>query len=213
MKLFLDLQIFIIMKIIISELQYKKLISNTWLKESVESETETGIKDFGAVYKDCYPTIFRQVCLKYANNDYDLAQDFCQDGFIKAYQKKEQFTVTNPCAWISSIVRNNAIDELRKLNRQGKKIDLDKTNLGAYDVDMDDDNDEFYSQKYSAEDLKAAIATLKPGYKGVFTKYYLEDKPHQQVADELGINIGTSKSNSFKAKKKVLDYLKNLKRD
>ena len=209
----MNLQIFIIMKIIISESQYNKLISNIWLKESVESETETGITDFEGVYKDCYPTIFKQVCLKYSNNDYEQAQDFCQDGFIKAYQKKEQFTGTNPCAWISSIVRNNAIDELRKLNRQGKKIDLDKTNLGAYDANMDDDNDEFYSQKYSADDLRAAIETLKPGYRGVFTKYYLEDKPHQQVADELGINIGTSKSNSFKAKKKVLDYLKKLKRD
>lgn len=183
------------------------------IKESVETEVSPGIEDFEMVYKDCYPVIFKQICLRYSDGDYEQAQDFCQDGFVRAFQKKEQFVGTNYCGWVSTIVRNSIIDELRKQNRRGKKVDIDKTNLGSYDVNPDDNEDEFYSQKYSTEDLRAAIDTLKPGYKSVFVKYFLEDKPHNQVADELGINVGTSKSNAFKARKKVLDYLKNLKRD
>jgi RNA polymerase sigma-70 factor (ECF subfamily) len=202
------------MKIIISELQYKKLISNDRIKESVEPEIETSSINFDVVYKDCYPKIFKQICLRYSDGDYEKAQDYCQDGFIRAYQKQEQFTGTNVCGWISSIMRNYIIDEIRKENRRGTKVNIDKVKLGSYDIDMGDDlGDEFYSKKYSPDDVKAAIDDLSPQYKNVFIKYYVEGLPHQQIADELGINAGTSKSNAFKARKNVLDYLKNLKRD
>ncbi len=43
----------------------------------------------------------------------------------------------------------------------------------------------------------------------VFRKYYIEQMSHQEIADELGINIGTSKSNLHKAKKKIINKLKN----
>ena len=200
------------MKIIISELQYKKLISNDRVKESVEPEIETRSIDFDVVYKDCYPKIFKQICLRYSDGDYEKAQDYCQGGFIRAYQKQGQFTGTNVCGWIGSLMRNYIIDELRKEKRGGTRVSIDKTNLGSYDMD-DDMDDEFYSKKYSPDDVKAAIDDLSPKYKNVFIKYYVEGLPHQQIADELGINAGTSKSNAFKARKNVLDYLKNLKRD
>jgi len=213
--IFLNLQVFIIMKIIISELQYKKLISNDRVKESVEPEIETRSIDFAKVYSDCYPKVFSQICLKYSDGDYEKAQDYCQDGFVKAYQKQGQFTGTNVCGWISSLMRNHIIDEMRKEKRGGFRVSLDKTKLGSYDVDTNDDDndDEFYSKKYSPKDIQAAISTLSPKYKEIFVKYYMDDMQHQEIADELGINVGTSKSNLFKAKKNVLDYLKNLKRD
>jgi RNA polymerase sigma-70 factor (ECF subfamily) len=199
------------MKIIISELQYKKLISNDRVKESVEPEMETRSIDFDVVCKDCYPKIFKQICLRYSDGDYEKAQDYCQGGFIRAYQKQGQFTGTNVCGWIGSLMRNYIIDEMRKEKRGGTRVNIDKINLGSYDMD-DDMDDEVYSKKYSPDDVKAAIDDLSPKYKNVFIKYYVEDLPHQQIADELGINVGTSKSNAFKARKKVLDYLKNLKR-
>ena len=213
--IFLNLQVFIIMKIIISELQFKKLISNDRVKESVEPEIETRSIDFAKVYSDCYPKVFSQICLKYSDGDYEKAQDYCQDGFVKAYQKQGQFTGTNVCGWISSLMRNHIIDEMRKEKRGGFRVSLDKTKLGSYDVDTNDDDndDEFYSKKYSPKDIQAAISTLSPKYKEIFVKYYMDDMQHQEIADELGINVGTSKSNLFKAKKNVLDYLKNLKRD
>lgn len=210
----MDLQVFIIMKIIISESQYKNLIS--YSSKSIEESTdvsETKPLDFTKVYSDCYPKIFNRICLQYANGNYEQAQDYCQDGFFRAYQKQNQFTGNNVCGWISSVMRNYIIDELRKEKRRGNRVSLDKTNLGSYDVDIDDDGDEFYSKKYSPEDVRAAIDSLSPKYKDIFTKYYMDDMQHQEIADELGINVGTSKSNLFKAKKNVLDYLKNLKRD
>jgi RNA polymerase sigma-70 factor (ECF subfamily) len=193
-----------------------KLLSLKGIKESVEDVegVETKSLDFAKVYSDCYPKVFGQICLRYSDGDYEKAQDYCQDGFVKAYQKQGQFTGTNVCAWISSLMRNHIIDEMRKEKREGFRVSLDKTKLGSYDVDTnDDDNDEFYSKKYSPKDIQAAISTLSPKYKEIFVKYYMDDMQHQEIADELGINVGTSKSNLFKAKKNVLDYLKNLKRD
>lgn len=182
------------------------------LKESTETEA-IGISDFDVAYKECYPKIFKHICLNYAKEDYEVAQDFCQDGFIKAYQKREQFSGKNPCAWISQVVRNNILDELRKIKRQGFKKNIETIGIGTYDVPDDEIGSELYSSKYSEADIKAAVDSLSPKYRDVFIKYYVEGLQHDEVADELGINIGTSKSNAFKARNKVLDYLKSLKRD
>ena len=40
--------------------------------------------------------------------------------------------------------------------------------------------------------------------------FFFEDMSHQEIADELGISEGTSKSNLFKAKAKIKQYLINL---
>jgi RNA polymerase sigma-70 factor (ECF subfamily) len=57
------------------------------------------------------------------------------------------------------------------------------------------------------EDVVAAMQQLSPAYQMVFNLYVMENYPHQDIADKLGINIGTSKSNLSKARvnmKKIL---------
>ena len=63
---------------------------------------------------------------------------------------------------------------------------------------------------FSSSDIKKAIDTLSPMYKKIFNMYYFDDMTHQEIANELGINDGTSKSNLFKAKARVKTYLENL---
>jgi RNA polymerase sigma factor (sigma-70 family) len=48
---------------------------------------------------------------------------------------------------------------------------------------------------------------LSPAYKMVFNLYAIENYTHQEVAEILDINIGTSKSNYAKAKQKVREIL------
>ena len=43
----------------------------------------------------------------------------------------------------------------------------------------------------------------------VFKMYYLQSMQHQEIAEELDINVGTSKSNLHKAKNKIINKLKN----
>ena len=58
------------------------------------------------------------------------------------------------------------------------------------------------------EYLEKAIQRLPDGYRAVFVLIEVEGYKHQEVADMLGITVGTSKSQLFYAKKKLRDYLK-----
>ena len=51
-----------------------------------------------------------------------------------------------------------------------------------------------------AEVALEAISKLSPAYRTVFNLFVLEDFTHREIAEMLGINEGTSKSNLAKAK-------------
>ena len=51
------------------------------------------------------------------------------------------------------------------------------------------------------------VQFLSPAYRTVFNMYIVDGFTHQEIADELKINIGTSKSNLAKAKQKLKKML------
>jgi RNA polymerase sigma-70 factor (ECF subfamily) len=178
------------MKIIITESQYNTIINEGF--------------DFDSVYKSLYPKMLNQVCLRYSNGDRDKADDYCQLGFIKVHEKMGMYDGTGSIeGWIRRIITNTIIDELRKEKRGPKKKEVD--------FDRQDFEDESPEEPlYSLSDIKRAMETLPPGYRKVFDMYYFQDMSHQEIADELGINDGTSKSNLFKAKAKIKSFLEDL---
>ena len=58
------------------------------------------------------------------------------------------------------------------------------------------------------EDLLNLIRKLPMAYRTVFNLYAIEGYKHEEIAEMLDINVGTSKSNYHKAKKKLQDLLK-----
>jgi RNA polymerase sigma-70 factor (ECF subfamily) len=56
--------------------------------------------------------------------------------------------------------------------------------------------------------LDNAIAQLPPGYRSVFVLHDVEGYEHEEVADLLGVSVGTSKSQLHKARLKLRDLLK-----
>lgn len=142
------------------------------------------------------------VCYRYAR-DHDEAQDIAHEGFIRVFDKLKSFKNTGSLeGWIRRIVVNNAIDYVRAK----KKLvfdNEDETVLGnIYDEEYDliDSN---LAKKMKAELVTELIQKLSPAYKTVFSLYVLEDYSHKDVADALGISVGTSKSNLAKAKMKL----------
>ncbi len=71
-----------------------------------------------------------------------------------------------------------------------------------------DDNEEFLNNYYTddilsqieADDLMRLIQNLPPAYKMVFNLYVFEGLKHKEIAEQLGITEGTSKSNLYEAK-------------
>jgi len=165
--------------------------------------------DFSAAYEELYPKVFRSICMKYSNGDREKAQDFCQNGFIKAYQKRNMYKGESLAGWISTIIRNNILDELRKEKIRPKSSSYDFGRLDTGEEEYDD----LFMGKYTEKDIQDAMNTLSPAYQDTFRMYYFDDMSHQEIANKLGTSEGTSKSNLFKAKAKIKNYLEKLKRD
>jgi RNA polymerase sigma-70 factor (ECF subfamily) len=151
---------------------------------------------------DRYSGEMFKVCLMYAH-DYDQASDLLQEGFLKVFQNLHKYESHGRLGgWIRRLVVNVCIDHYRSdkwvKNRQG----LDE--LGDHKLEIADTFDP--GKIYERDDFLRVIKGLPEGYSVILNLYFLEDMGHAEIAGKLGITVGTSKSQLFKAKR----YLKKL---
>lgn len=149
------------------------------------------------LYKQFYGKMFA-VCCRYVKNQ-DEAKDLLQEGFIKVFEKLSNYNNKGSFeGWVRRIMVNNAIDHFRKSKNIFTSID-EKIQIKDENDNMAEEDDSLFS-KFKANDLIAAIQKLSPAYQTVFNLYVVEGYSHQDIADELNISVGTSKSNLAKAK-------------
>lgn len=140
------------------------------------------------------------VCMRYTNN-IDQAQDLVQEGFIKVFDNLHKYKHDGSFeGWVRRIFVNNAIDSFRK-----KKQDHILPDNDFRLMNLADDTDEHAFMDKEVKEIEpkhvmAAMQQLTPAYQMVFNLYVMENLSHQDIADKLGINIGTSKSNLSKAR-------------
>jgi RNA polymerase sigma-70 factor (ECF subfamily) len=100
---------------------------------------------------------------------------------------------------VRRIIVNTAIDSIRKSKKNPFLSDQD-TDFKQEAVDEMVEKEELEFKTLKAEVALEAISKLSPAYRTVFNLFVLEDFSHREIAEILGINEGTSKSNLAKAK-------------
>ena len=138
-------------------------------------------------YKDAMYTVAYRI-----TGDFDLANDALQDGFINIFRGLPKFRRESTLgAWIKKIIVRAALKRIRNL----KPIEtLNEEHTGGL-IDWGD--------HLQAEYLEKAIMALPDGYRSVFVMIEVEGYSHKEVAENLDISVGTSKSQLFYAKKKL----------
>lgn len=128
--------------------------------------------------------------------DFESANDVLQEAFVKIFRALHKFRQESTLgAWIKTIVVRTA---LSKIKRQPSFEQLEEKHTKNL-VDWGD-----YLQ---AEYLEKAIQSLPEGYRAVFVLIEVEGYAHKEVAEMLGISVGTSKSQLFYAKKRLRKIL------
>ncbi|MEA1875158.1 MAG: RNA polymerase sigma factor [Bacteroidota bacterium] len=154
-----------------------------------------------ALYETLYPKMLG-VCLRYSRDTLE-AEDFVQDGFIKVFDKIKSFNFKGSLeGWVRRLIVNNCIDEIRRKRKMyfeyGEESHINNLKDESYD---ELENEKLL--KLQADRIVELIQKLTPGYQTVFNLYVVEDLTHKQIADLLDVNVGTSKSNYAKAKRKL----------
>ncbi len=131
------------------------------------------------------------VCKRYAGSKED-AQDYLQDGFIRVFDKIGTFQHNGSLeGWIRRVIVHTCLNHLRS-----RKLYLDvPENAPIKDVNAPDALNEM-----SEQELLLLINKLPAGYRTVFNMYAIDGYDHAEIADALGINEGTSRSQLAKAR-------------
>ena len=128
------------------------------------------------------------VCLRYIKNR-DEAEDVLQEGFLLVFQKLSQFKAEGSFeGWIRKIMVNKSIEQLRR------------SSFIYPTVDIEEREDHFVSAEdilsnIASKDLLKMIQELPVAYGIIFNLYVFEGLKHREIAEQLGISEGTSKSN------------------
>lgn len=132
------------------------------------------------------------VCLRYAANA-EEAEDILQEGFIKVFRKIGSFRGEGSFeGWVRRIFVNTAIEHYRK------KVYLQP--ITEHEEDTVEGNLLSVLDNLAERDIINLVQQLSPGYRTVFNMYVVEGYTHKQIAEQLGISEGTSKSQLSRAK-------------
>lgn len=133
------------------------------------------------------------VCLRYTKNT-EEAEDVLQESFIKVFDKIGSFRKEGSLeGWIRRITVNTAIRYI-----QTKSPIVSKADLHIVE-NYEGEKDETYC--YHFQDILNLVQMLPDGYKMVLNLYAIDGYSHQEIAEELNISVGTSKSQLARARK------------
>jgi len=142
------------------------------------------------------------ICLRYSKNESE-ADDFLQDAFIKTFEKLDQFKNVGALGgWIRRVTVTTALGHLRK-----QKLELSKLTTVMEEIIPDEEGDYLF-QKMDLDDLVAKIQNLPSGYRTVFNLYAIEGYTHKEIAENLNISEGTSKSQYSRARNMLMTEIK-----
>ncbi len=135
--------------------------------------------------------------------DPDLAADIAQEVWmqifraLRSYRGDAQFGT-----WAHRIAVNRTLNALRRTRR-----------IGKLEVDIEDDTvavEEDVERGFIAASIDEAASRLPAGARTVFMLHDVEGYTHEDIAAELGITTGASKSQLFKARAKLRRLLAHL---
>lgn len=142
------------------------------------------------------------ICLRYVDNR-DEASEILNDGFMKVFKNIKKFDLSKPLQpWLRKIMVNTAINYYHQKQRmiQAEEIDNAKNASGNENI----------LSGISYQEIIMMLRKLPPSYRTVFNLYAIEGYKHEEIAEMLGISVGTSKSNLFKAKDLLKKILNNF---
>ncbi len=179
------------------------------IKKAVSGNTDA----FEELIKN-YEKIVYNIAYKMLNNSED-AKDISQEVFIKIYRNLSKFDGKSLFStWVYRITMNTCIDELRK--RKGKEVysmdeDIEKeeSSIKKQFVDEKGTPEDFYISREKQQEIINSINMLKDEHKQIIILRDINGFEYTQIAQILGISLGTVKSRIARARIQLKNLISN----
>jgi RNA polymerase sigma-70 factor (ECF subfamily) len=164
------------------------------------------------IYEEFAPVVYA-ISLRYLK-DKDKAKDNLNETFFNVFDKIHQYTGAGSFAgWIKRIAVNNALMHFRERKKEiisdnfdyledTASIQKDKEELDPKNVRQVIERAEF-----SREEMLNLVRNLPDGFRAVFNLHAVEQFKHKEIAQQLNISEGTSKSQFMRARLRLQKIL------
>ena len=143
------------------------------------------------------------VVRRLVGQDADLAADIAQEVWIQIFRALPSYRGDSQFGtWAHRIAVNRTLNALRKTRRLANLETEVHEDSASFEPDTD--------RSFLAASIEEAAAKLSPGARAVFMLHDVEGYTHEEIAQELGITTGGSKSQLFKARVKLRKLLAHL---
>ncbi|MGV3630181.1 MAG: RNA polymerase sigma factor [Bacteroidota bacterium] len=145
--------------------------------------------------------MMKGVCLRYSSNTGD-AEDLLQESFIRVFQNLHRYQDEGKLGgWIRTVTLNCVFEKYRSMKKEKESLlYVEEYFEKAQELDH-------ILENLAMEDLLAKIQALPEGYRVMFNLYAIEGYRHEEIAQQLGIREGTSKSQYSRARALLREML------
>jgi RNA polymerase sigma-70 factor (ECF subfamily) len=152
-----------------------------------------------AIYEQHVGRVYRMACRMTGNET--LAEDFTQEVFVRAFDRLGEFRFESRLStWLHTITMSTVLNGLRRTRRIDER-EPGHEDLGAFDRGVEDPDTTLRLS------LHQAIDELNEGQRTVFVMHDLEGFTHNEIADVLGIQEGSSKARLSRARARLREVL------
>jgi RNA polymerase sigma-70 factor (ECF subfamily) len=151
-----------------------------------------------------YSRLLLGICLRYSADKAE-AEDILQESFLKIFFNIKDFSGTGSfTGWLRKVTVNTAITHYHKNLKYRYHVEIEEyvsveTGVASFEEDF-----------FTSEELYKVLNSLPTGYRMVFNLYAIEGYKHKEIAEIMGIDTNTSKSQYSRAKAVIRDKLEKL---
>lgn len=183
----------------------ENLQDKSLLEDLIHRSREGDEKAMEAIYERFNRPLFSLIYRYTANRE--VAEDLLQDVFLRIFSNLQTLRRTDTfVSWMYRIAVNTCFGYLR-----GSKVQIQRTiPLNEVYGEVGGDRDRTRDRLIKSA-LDEAIHSLPDRMKAIFLLHDVQGFKHEEIAPMLGCSVGTSKSQLFKARMKIRDYLEKRK--
>ena len=177
-----------------------ELSGNESSRTLVERAQKGDVDAFELIYNEHSGRVFA-LCLRLMGGDQVAATELMQDAFVRAWKNLGKFRGDSAfSSWLHRVTVNAMLEKTRgDKRREARVLPMeDTTQIGAFATGDSLD---------ARMDLDRAIARLPAGARTAFVLHDIEGYQHQEIAEQLGIAVGTVKAQLHRAHKLLIQAL------